>query len=68
MAISKMKVYKIEEFTFVNKAVPGQKLGIENTFSYNVQYNKTNVCKGKMTINVKDKENPDSFSLTLVTP
>jgi len=66
MISAKMKVYRIDEFSFVNKTVPGQKIGLENTFSYNVQYNKTNVCKGKMTVTVKDKENPDSFSLTMV--
>ena len=66
MISAKMKVYRIDEFSFVNKTTPGQKIGLENTFTYNVQYNKTNVCKGKMTVTVKDKENPDSFSLTMV--
>ncbi len=66
MAVAKMKVYRIEEFKFSNKTMPAQKLGLENTFSYNVQYNNTNVCKGRMTVNVKDKENPESFSLNMV--
>jgi len=65
MIVAKMKVYRIDEMSFVNKTVPGQKLGLENTFSYNVQYNKTNVCKGKMVVTVKDKEAPDTFSLSM---
>lgn len=50
---------------FVNKTVPAQKLSLENTFSYNVQYNKSNVCKGKMVVTVKDKDAPDSFLLSM---
>ncbi len=60
------KAYKIEEIQFVNKVKTTTKIEIKNSYSYNVRYTNQNLCEGKFTININDKENPDNFSVKLV--
>lgn len=60
------KAYKIEEIQFVNKIKTTTKIEIKNSYSYNVRYTNQNICEGKFTINITDKENPDNFSVRLV--
>lgn len=60
------KAYKIEEMQFVNKVKATTKIEIKNSYSYNVRYTNQNICEGKFTVMINDKENPDSFSIKLV--
>ena len=60
------KAYKIEEMQFVNKVKSTQKIEIKNSYSYNVRYTNQNICEGKFTVTINDKENPDNFSIKLV--
>lgn len=60
------KAYKIEEIQFVNKIKSTTKIEIKNSYSYNVRYTKQNICEGKFTVSINDKENPDVFSIKLV--
>ena len=66
MAMAKLKIYRIDEFNFVNKLTSNPKICLENSFSYNVKYGQNGICKGQMSVTVKDKENPEGFSLSLV--
>ena len=61
-----LKAYKIEEIQFVNKINTTQKIEIKNSYSYNVRYTNQNLCEGKFTINIVDKENSENFSVKLV--
>ena len=60
------KAYKIEEIQFVNKVKTTSKIEIKNSYSYNVRYTNQNICEGKFTVNISDKENPETFSIKLV--
>ena len=56
------KAYKIEEIEFVNKVKTTTKIEIKNSYSYNVRYTNQNICEGRFTVKINDKENPDTFS------
>lgn len=60
------KAYKIEEIEFVNKVKTTTKIEIKNSYSYNVRYTNQNICEGRFTVKINDKENPDTFSIKLV--
>ena len=60
------KAYKIEEIQFVNKVKTTTKIEIKNSYSYNVRYTNQNLCEGKFTVKITDKENPENFSIKLV--
>lgn len=60
------KAYKIEEMQFINKIKSTKKIEIKNSYSYNVRYTNQNICEGKFTVNINDKEDPDVFSIKLV--
>lgn len=62
----KLNAYKIEEIQFVNKIKSNTKIQLKNSYSYNVRYTNNNICEGKFTITITDKENPDLFSIKLV--
>lgn len=62
----KLNAYKIEEFNFINKIKANTKIQLKNSYAYNVRYTNKNICEGKMTVTVIDKENPDTFSIKLV--
>lgn len=60
------KAYKVEEIQFVNKVKVSSKIEIKNSYSYNVRYTNQNICEGRFTVNISDKENPETFSVKLV--
>ena len=62
----KLNAYKIEELNFINKIKANTKIELKNSYSYNVRYTNQNICEGKFTVTIIDKENPDSFSIKLV--
>lgn len=66
MAKLNFKAYKVEEIQFVNKVKVSSKIEIKNSYSYNVRYTNKNICEGRFTVNISDKENPETFSVKLV--
>lgn len=62
----KLKAYKIEEMSFVNKVKTTTKIELKNSYGYNVRYTNQNICEGKFTVTICDKNNPDTFALKLV--
>jgi len=66
MKTLKLKAYKIEEIQFVNKIKSNTKIELKNSYAYNVRYTNQNICEGKFTVKINDKENPDSFNIKLV--
>ncbi len=66
MSDIKLKAYKIEELQLVNKVKATKKIELKNTYGYNVRYTNQNICEGKFTVTITDKENPDDFSIKLV--
>ena len=60
------KAYKIEELQFANKVQSSAKIEIKNSYSYNVRYTNQNICEGKFTVTIADKENPENFAIKLV--
>lgn len=66
MKTLKLKAYKIEEIQFANKIKGNTKIELKNSYAYNVRYTNQNICEGKFTVKINDKENPDSFNIKLV--
>lgn len=62
----KLNAYKIEELNFINKIKANTKIELKNSYSYNVRYTNQNICEGKFTVTIVDKENPEAFSVKLV--
>lgn len=62
----KLKAYKIEEIQFVNKIRANTKIELKNSYGYNVRYTNQNICEGKFTVTINDKDNPDSFLIKMV--
>ena len=62
----KLKAYKIEELQLVNKVKATTKIELKNSYGYNVRYTNQNICEGKFTVTIVDKENPETFSVKLV--
>ena len=60
------KAYKIEEIEFINKVKSSSKIEIKNSYSYIVRYTNQNLCEGRFTVKINDKDNPDNFSIKLV--
>ena len=66
MSKIKFKGYKIEELNLVNKITATTKIELKNSYGYNVRYTNQNICEGKLSVTIADKENPDNFSVKLV--
>lgn len=62
----KFKGYKIEEMSFVNRIKASAKIELKNSYSYNVRDTNQNICEGKLTVTINDKNNPENFALKLV--
>ncbi len=62
----KLKAYKIEELQLVNKIKATTKIELKNSYGYNVRYTNQNICEGKFTVTITDKEAPENFSIKLV--
>ena len=63
MASAELQAYKISEIRFENKVQGKEQLSFSNKISYNVKYSKANICEGALTVEVFDKEKPDTISL-----
>ena len=63
MASVEMQAYKISEIQFINKVKGKEQLSFSNKISYNVKYSQKQFCEGAMTVEVFDKEKPDTISV-----
>lgn len=63
MASVQMQAYKVSEVQFINKVQGKQQLKFSNKVSYNVRYSNKQFCEGNLTVEVLDKENPDTISI-----
>ena len=63
MASTELQAYKISEIRFENKVQGKEHLSFSNKISYNVKYSTANICEGTLTVEVFDKEKPDTISL-----
>ena len=63
MASVEMQAYKISEIQFINKVKGKEQLSFSNKISYNVKYSQKQFCEGTMTVEVFDKEKPDTISV-----
>ena len=63
MANVQMQAYKVSEVQFINKVQGKQQLKFSNKVSYNVRYSGSQFCEGNLTVEVLDKENPDTINV-----
>lgn len=63
MANVQLKAFKVSEVNFINKVQGKQQLKFSNKVTYNVRYSGTKFCEGTLTVEVFDKENPDTISV-----
>ena len=61
-----LKGWHAENIEFHNKMKPSARIQLEYKFQYSVNYVKNNVCRCEMTLDAKDKENPDMFGIHAV--
>ncbi len=63
MASVQMQAYKVSEVQFINKVQGKQQLKFSNKVSYNVRYSNKQFCEGTLTVEVLDKDNPDTINI-----
>ena len=63
MSSVEMQAYKISEIEFKNKVHGKEHLSFSNKISYNVKYSQKQFCEGALTVEVFDKNKPDTISL-----
>ena len=67
MVNAKLKGYKAEEITFVNKRTNvKQTMEIQTKYSYGVKYTNVGTCRSDMTVEVQDKTEPENFYIKVV--
>ncbi|MBQ7957884.1 MAG: protein-export chaperone SecB [Clostridia bacterium] len=66
MANAKLKGYRADEIIFVNKRTKTTPMEIQTKYSYNVKYANNGTCRGEMTVEIQDKNEPDTFNLKIV--
>ena len=66
MKTLKLKAYKIEEIQFINKIRGNTKIELKNSYAYNVRYTNQDICEGKFTVTIEDKNNPGGFNIRLI--
>lgn len=60
---TQMKAYKVKEIIFSNNIKSKVELKLGNKVSHNVRYSTNNICEAELTVEVKDKDNPDILSV-----
>ena len=63
MASAELQAYKISEIEFRNNVQGKAQLSFSNKISYNVKYSQKQFCEGALTVEVFDKEKPDTISV-----
>lgn len=66
MPNAKLKGYRADEITFVNKRTTAKPMEIQTKYSYNVKYTNTGTCRGELTVEIQEKEDPQNFNLKVV--
>ena len=66
MINAKLKGYRAEEITFINKKKNTSPMEIQTKYSYNVKYTNTGTCRGEMAVEVFDKKEPADFNIKVV--
>lgn len=66
MLNAKLKGYRAEEITFVNKRTTAKPMEIQTKYAYNVKYTNTGTCRGELTVEIQEKEDPQNFNLKVV--
>lgn len=66
MANAKLKGYRADEISFVNKRTTAKPMEIQTKYSYNVKYTNTGTCRGEMTVEINEKTEPQNFNLKVV--
>ena len=66
MAKLKMNGYKVTDLKFNNNAESGQRLNLQNTYSFNVRYTADSLkCISQLDVKVGDNTQPDIFSVKM---
>lgn len=63
MANVQIQAYKVSDVQFINKVQGKQQLKFSNKVSYNVRYSGSQFCEGTLSVEVYDKENPDTINV-----
>ena len=63
MASVELQAYKVSEIEFKNKVQGKEQLSFSNKISYNVKYSQKQFCEGSMTVQIFDKDKPDTISI-----
>lgn len=67
MSIVNLAGYQVREFSIKNALPSGTKISMQTKYSYNVKFaDSASHCRGEITCELCDKENPDNFALRLV--
>lgn len=66
MASVEMQAYKISSVEFKNNVKGKENLSFSNKVSYNVKYSQKQFCEGALTVEIFDKEKPDTISIKFV--
>lgn len=66
MINAKLKGYRADEITFVNKRTSTAPMEIQTKCSYNVKYANNGNCRGEMTVEIIAKDEPEKFNIKVV--
>lgn len=66
MPNAKLKGYRADEISFVNKRTTAKPMEIQTKYSYNVKYTNTGTCRGELTVEINEKTEPENFNLKVV--
>ena len=67
MSIVNIVGYQAKEFSIKNSLPTGAKISMQTKYSYNVKFaDSSSHCRGEITCELCDKDNPENLSLRLV--
>ena len=61
-----LKGYRAKDIEFHGHLNPGEKIQLDNKYSYNVRYGKDNVCVAELSCQVFDKNSPEKFKISVI--
>ena len=62
-----LKACYTPEMSFVNHLSNGSRIKLETKYSYNVKYSREFTCRGELTADICDKDEPTKFHIKVVT-
>lgn len=66
MASIVLKGYRAKDIEFRGHLSPGEKIQLDNKYSYNVRYGKDNICVAELSCQIFDKNAPEKFKAAVV--